>query len=212
MGGFWVTIEAGIVYGCPITCGLRPMQSIVHKPHSREYKDLRLFARMLSIPMRSAMKPFSFSSALLVVSITIVGLGIAPIAVQAEQDVQISDSPTERPIAERLQSNGMNPEATKKFVQNMRSAAQINDRKALVGMIRYPFTTYDVGKPVITYHRQTEVLRDFNLIFTPKVLKTMREAQYENLFVRDQGAMIGSGEAWFNQRKDGIKFSAINSL
>jgi hypothetical protein len=158
------------------------------------------------------MKPFTIHSAIVILSIATLGLGVNPIVVNAEQDVQIPRYPDERPIAERLQSNGMDPEATKKFVQNMRSAAQINDRKALVGMIRYPFTTYDVGKPVITYHRQTEVLRDFNLIFTPKVLKTMREAQYENLFVRDQGAMIGSGEAWFNQRKDGIKFSAINSL
>ncbi len=159
------------------------------------------------------MKPSSFSSALLVISIASVGLGIAPIGVNAEQDVQIlNDDLSDRPIAERLEINGMNPEATKKFVQNMRSAAQINDRKALVGMIRYPFTTYDVGKPVITYHRQKEVLRDFNLIFTPRVLKRMREAKYETLFVRDQGAMIGSGEAWFNQRKDGIKFSAINSI
>ncbi len=157
------------------------------------------------------MKSSKFSSALLVLSIAVLGFGLAPIAVHAEQDVQ-TDSPSELPIAERLKSNGMNPDATKKFVQQMRSAAQINDRKALVGMIRYPFTTYDVGKPVITYHRQQEVLRDFNLIFTTRVLKTMREANYEALFVRDQGAMIGSGEAWFNQRKDGIKFSAINSL
>jgi hypothetical protein len=139
-------------------------------------------------------------------------LGLEPIAVNAEQEVQSPRYPGEPPIAERLQNNGMNPEATKKFVQKMRSAAQINDRKALVSMIRYPFTTYDVGKPVMTYHRQQEVLRDFNLLFTPRVMKTMREANYETLFVRDQGAMIGSGEAWFNQRKDGIKFSAINPL
>jgi hypothetical protein len=160
------------------------------------------------------MKPFTvhsaIHSAIVVLSIAALGLGVTPIAVSAEQD--ISDYPVERPIAERLQNNGMNPEATKKFVQNMRSAVQINDRKALVGMIRYPFTTYDIGKPVLTYHRQQEVLRDFDLIFTTKVLKAMREANYETLFVRDQGAMIGHGEAWFNQRKDGIKFSAINSL
>jgi hypothetical protein len=158
------------------------------------------------------MKPFTVRSVLLVLSIATLGLGVTSIVVSAEQDVQISDYPVERPIAERLQINGMDPEATKKFVQNMRSAAKINDRKALAGMIRYPFTTYDMGKPVLTYHRQQEVLRDFNLIFTTSVLQTMREANYETLFVRDQGAMIGHGEAWFNQQKDGIKFSAINSL
>jgi hypothetical protein len=158
------------------------------------------------------MKPFTVHSAIVILSIATLGLGMTPIVVNAEQDVQIPRYPDERPIAERLQINGMDPEATKKFVQNMRSAAKINDRKALAGMIRYPFTTYDRGKPVLTYHRQQEVLRDFNLIFTPRVLKTMREAKYETLFVRDQGAMIGSGEAWFNQRKDGIKFNAINSI
>jgi hypothetical protein len=158
------------------------------------------------------MKPFTVRSVLLVLSIATLGLGVTSIVVSAEQDVPISDYPVERPIAERLQINGMDPEATKKFVQNIRSAAKINDRKALAGMIRYPFTTYDMGKPVLTYHRQQEVLRDFNLIFTTSVLQAMREANYETLFVRDQGAMIGHGEAWFNQRKDGIKFSAINSL
>ena len=43
------------------------------------------------------------------------------------------------------------------------------------------------------------VSRDFDRIFTPRVRRAILAQKAGELFVRDQGAMIGDGEVWFDQ-------------
>jgi hypothetical protein len=69
---------------------------------------------------------------------------------------------------------------------------------------------YDNGKVIHIYRSRKALLKNFNVVFTPKVLKAIEDAQYEKLFVRDQGAMIGDGEIWFVGRDGQVLIKTIN--
>ena len=108
-------------------------------------------------------------------------------------------------------ANITNPQDARNFLAQMRSAANDVDPLALAELVHYPFVTYDSGRPVKTYATPTDLLRDFEQIFTPRVITAMRDAQYSELFVNYQGAMISNGTVWFFQYSEGIKIKAINS-
>lgn len=114
-------------------------------------------------------------------------------------------------VEDRLYLAGIeNPQSAEDFVMQLRSAARQGDRPALANLVQYPFTTYNQGTPKKTYADAAELLQDFDAVFTETVLTEMRNAQYKQLFINDQGAMLGRGEVWFKQYEDGIKIKAIN--
>lgn len=120
-------------------------------------------------------------------------------------------SAAEQRIDERLElANIKEPQAAKDFLEEMRKGAIAQDESAIASLIHYPFTTYDSGNPIKTYASPTELLPDFTQVVTPTVLKTMAEAQYKDIFVNSQGAMIGDGEVWFLDYGEGIKIKSIN--
>jgi hypothetical protein len=113
-------------------------------------------------------------------------------------------------IDEQLTRSGFDPQATRSFITQIRTAAARRDAKKLVSLVRFPLTLYEVGKPLITYHQPEALMRDFSLVFTDPVLQDLQQARDVNLFVNGNGAMIGNGAIWFDQRQDGIKIKAIN--
>ncbi|MBW4518898.1 MAG: hypothetical protein KME16_04240 [Scytolyngbya sp. HA4215-MV1] len=155
-------------------------------------------------------------SSRLVMMIAAIGFGFSPIALSAKPMLNPCVPSTRMMIGQTIQIDrslelsGIDPQAAKEFVAKLRSAAIKSDRKALVALVRFPFTTYANGHPKLTYRRAQDLLHDFHRVFTPKVLRAMRQAEYARLFVNAQGAMIGNGEVWFDQRQDGIKIRAIN--
>jgi hypothetical protein len=115
-------------------------------------------------------------------------------------------------IEQRLAIAGIdNPQAAQAFITQMNTAARDNDVNAIANLIHYPFTTYDTGNPLKTYAPPAELLADFDQVVTPAVIAAMSQADYDNLFANDQGAMIGNGEVWFGQFDEGLKIQAINS-
>ena len=50
-----------------------------------------------------------------------------------------------------------------------------------------------------TYRESASVERDFDRIFTPKVRRAIMAQRADRLFIRDEGAMIGDGEVWFDR-------------
>jgi hypothetical protein len=50
-----------------------------------------------------------------------------------------------------------------------------------------------------TYRDQKSVEEDFDQIFSPRVKQAILNQRSDQLLVRDQGAMIGDGEVWFDQ-------------
>lgn len=124
----------------------------------------------------------------------------------------LEPEPTDQlPLDEQLKRSGFEPEATRSFLSQLRIAADRRNAQDLVSRVRFPFTLYDLGKPLITYHQPEALLRDFPLVFTEPVLQDIKQVDQTKLFVNGDGAMIGNGTVWFDQRQDGIKIIAINS-
>ncbi len=128
-----------------------------------------------------------------------------------EEPLTTEETAAENAVSSRLRMANINePQAAKDFLAQMRGYAIANDQRAIASLINYPFTTYDGGSPVKTYNTPDELLSDFDQVVTPTVLSAMTEAQYKDIFVNYQGAMIGHGAVWFVDYGEGIRIKAIN--
>ncbi len=97
-----------------------------------------------------------------------------------------------------------------RFLSSLQNATETADRRQLLGMIRYPFTIWKSGKRQRCYRGMAELESDLHRVMTPKVIKAVRAATFDSLFVNYQGVMIGNGEVWFSKRDDGVRIIAIN--
>lgn len=89
-------------------------------------------------------------------------------------------------------------EAYAKFLPRLQGAIRSGDRRAVSGLIQYPLRVNAAGGTRI-YSDRKSVEEDFERIFTPRVKSAILAQNAGQLFVRDQGAMIGNGEVWFDQ-------------
>lgn len=96
------------------------------------------------------------------------------------------------------------------FLARLKSAASSGDRQNLAAMIRYPLTIYADGQEGATYRDAAELLEDFAIVFTPAVMSAIEGAEYQALFVNDQGAMIGDGEIWFDGWDGRVLIKSVN--
>ena len=85
-----------------------------------------------------------------------------------------------------------------------------DDHAAVAAMVKYPLTV-DVspGRP-ITYRSATALSANYARFFTPEVKAAVAAATPGNLFVRDQGVMIGNGEIWMNEISGTMKIITVN--
>ncbi len=81
------------------------------------------------------------------------------------------------------------------------------DKASVAAQIRYPVTLGLDGKRV-TLKSPAALLARYDDIFTPALCEQIQQGLPRNMFVRDQGAMLGSGVVWFGA--DG-KVIALNN-
>lgn len=86
-------------------------------------------------------------------------------------------------------------------------AVKRGDRKAVAALVAYPIK---VRLPAGTKRLRgpADLLANYDAIFSPRYREAIANAMPRNMFVRDQGIMLGSGEAWFGP--DG-KVIALNN-
>jgi hypothetical protein len=84
------------------------------------------------------------------------------------------------------------------FLSRLQAAVRADDRRAVTALIAFPLRVNTASGARI-YRDGRSVERDFARIFTPKVRQAILAQRADQLFVRDQGAMIGNGEVWFDQ-------------
>lgn len=122
-----------------------------------------------------------------------------------------SNRPENPSLEESLRYHGFEDiGALKGVLDRLKSAAQTNDRRTLVGMVQFPFSTYDHGVEVSRYENAAQLLQQFDRVFSERVIRALAGCEFESLFVREQGAMIGSGEVWLYDYDEGIRIKAIN--
>jgi hypothetical protein len=97
-----------------------------------------------------------------------------------------------------------------RFLSALQNATETADRRQLLEMIRFPFTIWNSGKRKRVYSNKAELESELYRVMTPKVIKAVRKATFDSLFVNSQGVMIGDGEVWFSKREDGVRIIAIN--
>lgn len=90
------------------------------------------------------------------------------------------------------------PKSLDAFLASLRRAVADHDEAALAAVIEYPLEIYDSGKVVATYPDEASVLKTFDRVFTPPVQAAIRCSDAADVFVNDQGAMLGDGEVWLD--------------
>ena len=89
-----------------------------------------------------------------------------------------------------------NPYAS--FLYRLQSAVRASDRDAVVGLIAFPLRVNVQGASRL-YRDADSLERDYDKVFTRKVRQAILSQRAGALFVRDQGAMVGDGELWFDR-------------
>ena len=85
-----------------------------------------------------------------------------------------------------------------KFLSRLQDAVRSGSRRSVSGLIAFPLRVNTKDGPK-TYRDRKLVEQDFDRIFTPRVKQAILNQRSDQLFVRDQGAMVGDGEVWFDQ-------------
>ena len=84
------------------------------------------------------------------------------------------------------------------FLSRLQSAIRSNNHRSVIALISFPLRVNAAGG-ARTYRDPKSVERDFDRIFTLRVKQAIAHQRADKLFVRDQGAMIGDGEVWFDE-------------
>jgi hypothetical protein len=82
------------------------------------------------------------------------------------------------------------------------------DRAAVAAQLRYPAMVNVDGKARRLKDRK-DLLAVYDAVFTPKFVAAILDSTPRHMFVRDEGAMLGSGWVWFGA--DG-KVTALNNF
>jgi hypothetical protein len=84
------------------------------------------------------------------------------------------------------------------FLYQLQSAVRANDRDTVLGLVTFPLRVNARGTSRL-YRDVDSLERDYDKVFTRKVRRAILGQRAGQLFVRDQGAMIGNGEIWFDR-------------
>lgn len=84
------------------------------------------------------------------------------------------------------------------------SAVSRGDRASAATFVSYPMTVNRPGsKAPLTISSKAELMRRWDVVFTPALLKRLDAATPRDLFVKDGLAMLGDGRIWFDGK--GVK-------
>jgi hypothetical protein len=90
----------------------------------------------------------------------------------------------------------------RRFLASLTAAVKVGDRQKVAAMVRYPLNVYvDKGHRLV--RSSPEFVKDYDRLFTPAVRRAIEKQVPECLFANWQGIMIGLGEVWFEEQKNG---------
>lgn len=131
------------------------------------------------------------------VALSLAALCVVPAAhSQAPANAQLAQAPvaSEQNVDARIADMLGNPAEFRSFFKQLKEAVAASDKQTLAKMMNYPLRVSDDKLKVRT---EKDFIKHYDKIFTPEVNAVVKEQTYADLFVRDQGASMGSGELWF---------------
>lgn len=81
------------------------------------------------------------------------------------------------------------------FYANLRRAVAQNNKEAVAKRINYPLSVYSNSKKRSILD-QKQFIAEYDKIMTTEVKKALANQRLDELFIRDQGVMVGRGEIW----------------
>jgi hypothetical protein len=90
---------------------------------------------------------------------------------------------------------GPAPEQVERFARSLQSALQRHDAPGVAALVAFPLRVGSEGGQARRVGR-AELLRSFDKVFTPTVVKAVLAQDPAALFQNDQGVMFGNGEVW----------------
>lgn len=103
------------------------------------------------------------------------------------------------------------PAHVTQFLTRLQHAVATGDHSAVAALVRYPLTVSSNGRST-TYRNAADLTANYARVFTPEVAAAVTAARPDNLFVRDQGVMIGNGEIWMNEVGGSMKIITVNHM
>ena len=92
---------------------------------------------------------------------------------------------------------GMEPASTGQFLADLQAAVRSADAEAVAGMVHLPIVVCLDSQPTLV-ETEAQFCTRFLDIINERVRKAVAAQKFDDLFVRYNGCMIGSGEIWFN--------------
>ena len=90
---------------------------------------------------------------------------------------------------------GPAPEQVERFARSLQSALQRHDAPGVAAMVAFPLRVGTEGGQARRVGR-AELLRSFDAVFTPTVVKAVLAQDPAALLQNHQGVMFGNGEVW----------------
>lgn len=81
------------------------------------------------------------------------------------------------------------------FYANLRRAVAQNNKEAVAQRISYPLSIYSNSKKRSILNKK-QFIAEYDKIMTTEVKKALANQRLDDLFIRDQGVMVGNGEIW----------------
>lgn len=82
-------------------------------------------------------------------------------------------------------------------INAFQQAVKEGHKEDVAAFIRYPIRVTIGGQKTVIRSPETFVQR-YDAIMTPAIVGAIRNQNYGDLFVNDQGVMFGNGQAWLN--------------
>jgi hypothetical protein len=102
------------------------------------------------------------------------------------------------------------PAHVTQFLARLKQAMAADDHAAIAAMVKYPLRVNSAAGRTTFYRNVAALSANYTRVFTPEVKAALAAAKPDDLFVRDQGVMIGNGEIWMNEIGGSMKIITVN--
>jgi len=85
-----------------------------------------------------------------------------------------------------------------RVIDALKTAVVAHDAAGVAALVRYPIRVAVKGRKV-RIASAAAFIANYRDIVTPEIASAVTGTRYEDLFVRDQGVMFGSGQVWIGR-------------
>jgi hypothetical protein len=119
-----------------------------------------------------------------------------PPAAASTQPAAAPPQPDTSAIDSSISTNVGDPARVREILVTLQRSVQKHDAAAVAALVSYPITINPHTANTIRIRTEEAFVDHYDQIITPHVTDVIEKQRYEDLFVNDQGAMLGDGEVW----------------